>query len=83
MIQRQPSQPSLEEIGLETSLRIEDLIDRDAVDELCQSFYALFGIPIRIYSENGALFADAGCEEMGEGNACVRPLRGGSTFRRS
>lgn len=34
-------------------------------------------------SEVGALFECAGAEEIGEGNACVRPLRGGSTRSRS
>ena len=47
---------------LDARLRLEDLIDRDALDELCQSFYALFGIPVRIYTESGALFADASSE---------------------
>ena len=45
------------------TLRLEELVDREALDELCKSFYALFGIPVRIYSGEGVLLADAGEEQ--------------------
>ena len=44
-------------------IRIEDLIDRHGLDELCKSFHALFGIPVRVYSHDGALLADATGEQ--------------------
>ena len=43
-------------------LRLEELVDRTALGELCKSFYVLFGIPVRIYSQEGALLADASTE---------------------
>jgi signal transduction histidine kinase len=49
----------LEELTLGHGLRLEDLVDRDALQEVCKSFFALFGIPVRIYAQDGALLADA------------------------
>ncbi len=43
---------------LDGELRFEDLVKRDALDELCRSFFALFGIPVRVYSREGTLLAD-------------------------
>jgi two-component system sensor histidine kinase BarA len=48
---------------LDERLRLEDLVDRDGLDELCRSFHALFGIGVRIYSSDGALLADATGEQ--------------------
>jgi signal transduction histidine kinase len=48
---------------LDGRLRIEDLVDRGGLDELCRSFQTLFGIPVRIYSTDGALLADAASEQ--------------------
>jgi signal transduction histidine kinase len=48
---------------LDGRLRIEDLVDREGLDELCRSFQTLFGIPVRIYSTDGALLADAAGEQ--------------------
>ncbi len=48
---------------LDAVLRLEDLVDREALDELCKSFHALFGIAVRIYSADGALLADASTEQ--------------------
>jgi signal transduction histidine kinase len=47
---------------LDARLRLEDLVDREALDELCKSFHALFGIPVRIYSSEGMLLADVQSE---------------------
>jgi signal transduction histidine kinase len=52
-----------EDLLMDGRIRIEDLIDRDGLDELCRSFHALFGIPVRIYSSDGALLADAAGEQ--------------------
>jgi two-component system sensor histidine kinase BarA len=59
-----PSTPqvNLEDLVLDGRVRIEDLVDREGLDELCKSFVALFGIPVRIYSSEGALLADAAGE---------------------
>ena len=38
----------LEALTLGTSLRLEELVDRDALTEMVRSFQALFGIPLRI-----------------------------------
>jgi two-component system sensor histidine kinase BarA len=53
----------VEDVLLDGRLRIEDLVDRDGLDEVCRSFHALFGIPVRIYSADGALLADAAGEQ--------------------
>jgi signal transduction histidine kinase len=43
-------------------LKLEDLVNREALGEMLKSFYALFGIPVRIYSSDGMLLADANKE---------------------
>lgn len=58
---------SVEDLVLDGRVRIEDLVDREGLDELCRSFHALFGIPVRIYSSEGALLADA----TGEHELCA------------
>jgi signal transduction histidine kinase len=58
---------SAEDLLLDGRIHLEDLVDRDALDELCKSFVALFGIPVRIYSSDGALLADT----AGEHDLCV------------
>jgi two-component system sensor histidine kinase BarA len=54
---------SAEDLVMDGRVRLEDLVDRDGLDELCRSFLALFGIPVRIYSTDGALLADATTEQ--------------------
>jgi len=44
--------------NLDGRLRLEELVHREALGELCKSFYDLFGIPVRIYSSEGLLLAD-------------------------
>jgi len=48
---------------LDEVLRLEDLVDREAMDELCKSFLALFGIAVRVYSSEGMMLADASSEQ--------------------
>jgi signal transduction histidine kinase len=48
---------------LDERVRIEELVDREGLDELCKGFQTLFGIPVRIYSSEGALLADASGEQ--------------------
>jgi signal transduction histidine kinase len=58
-----PPQVSVEDLVLDARVRLEDLVDREGLAELCQSFVTLFGIPVRIYSSEGALLADAAGEQ--------------------
>ena len=51
---------TLDELTLATELSLEDLVDREGLSELSQSFFALFGIPVRIFGEAGTLLADVG-----------------------
>jgi two-component system, NarL family, sensor histidine kinase BarA len=41
---------------IEGESEIDDLVERGLLDELCQSLFALFGIPIRIISNAGTVF---------------------------
>jgi two-component system sensor histidine kinase BarA len=52
-----------EDLLFDGRVRIEDLVDREGLDELCKSFQTLFGISVRVYSADGALLADAGSEQ--------------------
>jgi two-component system, NarL family, sensor histidine kinase BarA len=54
---------SIDDLVLDGRIRLEDMVDREGLDELCKSFVALFGIPVRIYSSDGALLADAAGEQ--------------------
>jgi two-component system sensor histidine kinase BarA len=58
---------SVDDLLLDGRVHLEDMVDRDALDELCRSFASLFGIPVRIYSNEGALLADT----AGEHDLCV------------
>jgi signal transduction histidine kinase len=57
----------VDDLILAERVRLEDLVDRDGLDELCRAFHALFGIPVRIYSREGGLLADA----TGEQDLCA------------
>jgi len=57
-----PPSVRVDDLVLDGRLHLEDLIDRDGLDELCRSFVALFGIPVRIYSNEGGLLADTAAE---------------------
>ncbi len=52
----------LEDPAMDGRVRLEDLTEREALSELCESFFLLFGIPVRIFSADGALLADASRE---------------------
>jgi two-component system sensor histidine kinase BarA len=58
---------AVDDLVLDGRIRIEDLVDRDGLEELCRSFQSLFGIPVRVYSTEGALLADA----TGEHEICA------------
>lgn len=55
-------QVAVADLVLDARVRVEDLVEREALEELCRSFQTLFGIPVRIYSTEGARLADAAGE---------------------
>ena len=61
--------------------RLEDVVDRRALAEVCRSFFELFSISVRVFSREGSLLADAHEEQdicryvntLGDGRrACSR-----------
>jgi signal transduction histidine kinase len=60
-------QVAVEDLVLDARVRVEDLVEREGLEELCRSFQTLFGIPVRIYSSDGARLADA----AGEHDLCA------------
>ncbi len=56
-----PSLPprSLDELTLGGNLSLEDLVSRDGLTEMVKSASDLFGVPIRVFTEEGKLLADA------------------------
>jgi signal transduction histidine kinase len=46
------------DIALGEVARLEDVVDREGLTEVCRSFYGLFGLSIRVFSQDGALLAD-------------------------
>lgn len=57
-----PPDVSLRDVILDERVRIEDLVDRQGLNELCKSFVELFGIPVRLYSIDGELLVDSASE---------------------
>ena len=53
------SAKTFDELTLGHGVSLEDLVDRDALGEMVKSFYELFGVPLRIFSEEGKLLGDA------------------------
>jgi two-component system sensor histidine kinase BarA len=54
---------TLQGLTLGTDIRLEELVDRDALGEMARSFQALFGISLRVFSADGHLLAEAGAEQ--------------------
>jgi two-component system sensor histidine kinase BarA len=54
---------TLQDLTVGSGIRLEDLVDRDALGEMVRSFQALFGISLRIFAADGALLAEAGTEQ--------------------
>ncbi|MDF3068761.1 MAG: Osmosensitive channel histidine kinase KdpD [Polyangiaceae bacterium] len=50
---------SLDELTLGSSMSLEDLVSRDGLNEMVKSAHELFGVPIRVFAEEGKLLADA------------------------
>ncbi|HEY3253732.1 MAG TPA: histidine kinase dimerization/phospho-acceptor domain-containing protein, partial [Polyangiaceae bacterium] len=53
---------TFDELTLGHGVSLEDLIDRDALGEMVTSFHDLFGVPLRIFSEDGKLLGDAAAQ---------------------
>jgi signal transduction histidine kinase len=54
---------TFEDLTLGKGARLDQLVDRDALGELTKSFFELFRVPLRIFSEDGSLLADASTPE--------------------
>jgi two-component system, NarL family, sensor histidine kinase BarA len=54
---------TLQGLTLGTDVRLEELVDRDAMGEMVRSFQALLGISLRVFSADGHLLAEAGGEQ--------------------
>jgi two-component system, NarL family, sensor histidine kinase BarA len=67
--------PSLPDVLGDAPVELEDVVDRESLEETCRSMLALFGIGVRVYSAGGALLASA----AGEVELCgvVNDLAGG------
>ncbi len=50
---------TLDELTLGGAMTLEDLVSRDGLTEMVKSASELFGVPIRVFSEDGKLLADA------------------------
>ena len=55
----QAVEKSFDELTLGESVLLEDLVDRDALAEMAKSFFDLFRIPLKMFSESGTLLAEA------------------------
>ncbi|MFO0677416.1 MAG: ATP-binding protein [Polyangiaceae bacterium] len=66
-----------DEFAFDQEVRLEELVDRKALEELVKSFSALFGISVRVYSSSNLLLADTTTEQ--EACTYVNTLAGGRT----
>lgn len=53
---------SLDELTLGSTLTLEELVERSALSEMAASFHSLFGVPLRVFNEAGAILADASAQ---------------------
>jgi signal transduction histidine kinase len=53
----------LQGLTLGTDIRLQDLVDKDALRDMIRSFHALFGISLRIFAADGFLLAEAVAEQ--------------------
>lgn len=47
------------DLATDIPIRLEDIVDRENLVELCNSIHSLFGIGLRVYTSEGALLANA------------------------
>lgn len=50
---------SLDTLMMGGDIRLEELVDREALGEMARSFYELFRVPLRIFDAQGLILADA------------------------
>lgn len=50
---------NLDDLTTTNNIRLEDLIERESLEEVIRSFVKLFGVSARVYSADGELLADA------------------------
>ena len=55
----EPAARSLDQLTLGDDFKLEELVDKNALAEMVHSFYELFRVPLRIYSQPEGLLADA------------------------
>ena len=53
----------LQNLTLGTDIRLQELVDKDALRDMIRSFQGLFGISLRIFSADGFLLAEAVAEQ--------------------
>ena len=46
------------DISLGDVARLEEVVDREALGQVCRSFFDLFGLSVRVFSRDGTLLAD-------------------------
>ncbi|HEX9619549.1 MAG TPA: ATP-binding protein [Polyangiaceae bacterium] len=51
------TEKTLDDLTLGSGIELKDLVDREALAEMVQSFFELFQVPLRVYGEQGALLA--------------------------
>jgi two-component system sensor histidine kinase BarA len=80
-----PLDRHLQGLTLGSDIRLQDLVDRDALREMVRSFQALFGISLRVFSADGTLLGEAVTEQaicayigsLSEGRvACMKTVAG-------
>jgi signal transduction histidine kinase len=57
-----PPDSGVDVVG-DAPIALEDVVDREALADLCKSIHGLFGIAVRVYSSEGALLANV-AEEL-------------------
>ncbi len=50
---------TLDELTMGKGFSLQDLVDRGALGEMAKSFFDLFGVPLRIFAQDGSMLADA------------------------
>ncbi|MEN9578818.1 MAG: hypothetical protein RJA70_1827, partial [Pseudomonadota bacterium] len=54
--------PSFDDLTLGSGASLEELVDRGALKEMVASFYELFRVPLRVFSDSEGLMAEAAAE---------------------
>lgn len=63
------------DLSLGDVARLDEVVDREALRDVCRSFFELFNISVRVFSSDGTLLADA--HEESPIHAYLRTTRGG------